>query len=329
MKLLSLLLLAGIPASCQMVPLEQVAADAEARSALAVPGGVPFHLRARISDEKDHDPQYDTTIEYWWRSPTVWRREVHSTAFTQTLTVNGTRSEEHDSAPYFPELVRSLMVELITPIPRTDHLAALRRTVTKPDGKPGQIVEAYTVTGSDGTISRAIDASIAISRESGLLIYGGDIDWDVAMHDYSDFHGKQIARRLTAQRKAGPRLTATVTVLEDLTEAPFKIHHATRPQDRLEILTIPETTLRQLSLSTPAPHWPAPPTGPKSGTLAMRVIVDREGKVRLIDDIFSDNPSLTPAAQQLLSWRFHPYLNHGVPAQVISTLTFAFGPDQP
>ena len=48
------------------------------------------------------------------------------------------------------------------------------------------------------------------------MMYGGDIDWDVSLHDFADFHGKQIARRLTAQSKGGPQLTAQITLLEDL-----------------------------------------------------------------------------------------------------------------
>jgi len=48
------------------------------------------------------------------------------------------------------------------------------------------------------------------------MMYGGDIDWDVSLHDFADFRDKQIARRLTAQSKGGPQLTAQITLLEDL-----------------------------------------------------------------------------------------------------------------
>ncbi|HZY62078.1 MAG TPA: energy transducer TonB, partial [Edaphobacter sp.] len=65
--------------------------------------------------------------------------------------------------------------------------------------------------------------------------------------------------------------------------------------------------------------------GARNGAMVMRVIVDREGKVRSVDDFFSDNPGLQQAAQeQIMQWRFRPYLDHGVPVQVISTLTFPF-----
>ena len=64
--------------------------------------------------------------------------------------------------------------------------------------------------------------------------------------------------------------------------------------------------------------------------MVMRVVVDRAGQVRSIDDFFSDNPGLQHAAEeQLKMWRFRPYLDHGSPVQVISTLTFSFRLNQP
>ena len=171
-------------------------------------------------------------------------------------------------------------------------------------------------------------ASIAISRDTGLMVYGGDIDWDVALHEYEDFHGKQIARRLTAQSQGGPQLTAKVTLLENLPDSDerlFLIHKSTPLKKQLRVLVVPEMKLRKLSLETPAPHWPDLPSGARRGAMVMRVVVDREGNVRSVDDFFSDNPGLQQAAQeQLLKWHFRPYLDHGAPVQVISTLTFSF-----
>jgi outer membrane biosynthesis protein TonB len=164
------------------------------------------------------------------------------------------------------------------------------------------------------------------------MMYGGDIDWDVSLHDFADFHGKQIARRLTAQSKGGPQLTAEITLLEDLSAADsklFAIHKATPAKKQLRVVVVPELELRKLSLDTPAPHWPDMATGKTSGAMVMRIVVDREGYVRSVDDFFSDNPALQQAAQeQIIKWRFKPYLDHGIPVQVISTLTFPFGVNQ-
>jgi hypothetical protein len=108
----------------------------------------------------------------------------------------------------------------------------------------------------DGTTSKAIEASIAISRESGLIIYGGDIDWDVALHDFSEFHGKQVSRRLTAQSQGGPQLTAKINVLQDLNASDsirFVIHKIVSPRKQLRVVVVPEVELRKLGLVPPRP----------------------------------------------------------------------------
>ncbi len=332
LALVASILLAKAAAAQQTAPLEDVVKEAASHSTLAAPGGAPFHLKAIISNEKNHDPQWDATVEEWWQSPAVWRREFHSHAFSQIVVVNGTRVHEEDNGPVFPELLRNLTVELVDTVPRLDQLAALHKMVTKPDGTPGQIKASWTIPGTNGTITYNIAASIAISRDTGLMMYGGDIDWDVSLHDFADFHGKQIARRLTAQSKGGPQLTAQITLLEDLSAADsklFTVHKATPLKKQLRVVVIPELELRKLSLHTPAPHWPDVATGITSGAMVMRVVVDREGNVQSVDDFFSDNPALQQAAlKQLIHWRFRPYLVQGIPVQVISTLTFPFSVSQ-
>lgn len=325
---LSAILLSCAGLAQQRAPLEDVVKEAASRSTLAAPGAVPFHVQANISDEKTHDAQWNATVELWWQSPTVWRRQVNSKTFTQTLIVNGDKVEERDLGSAFPELLRNLTVELVDTVPRFDQLAALHQTVEKPDGAPGQIRAKWEIPGTDGTTTKAIAASIAVSRETGLMLYGGDIDWDVSLHDFADFHGKQIARRLTAQSEGGPQLTATVTLLTELTPSDarlFVVRHPTPRSEQLRVVVVPELALRKLSLDTPAPQWPDMPSGALTGAMVMRVVVDREGRVRSVDDFFSDNPGLQHAAQeQLMKWRFRPYLDQGAPVQVISTLTFPF-----
>jgi hypothetical protein len=311
----------------QTAPLEEVVREAASHSTLAEAGGVPFHLKATISEPKNHDPQWDATVEEWWESPTMWKREFHSAAFSQSLIVNGSKVKETDEGPVFPELLRNLTVELVNTVPRLDQLAALHQTVQKPDGTAGQIRGRWTIPGTDGTTMKNIAASIAVSKQTGLMIYGGDIDWDVSLHDFADFHDKKIARRLTAQSQGGPTLQAQITLLEDLTpdKKMFAIHGATAAKKQLRVVVVPEMEMRKLAVSTPAPHWPDVAKGKTSGAMVMRVVIDRTGQVRSVDDYFSDNPALMkPAQEQIMQWRFKPYKDHGAPVQVITTMTFPF-----
>lgn len=330
---LLLAFLAGVAAHAQQVvsvSFEQAAQTAALKSALAQPGAAAFHLRAQISDQQNHDPQWDAEVEEWWSSPTRYRRVFHCQRFSQVLIVDNSKTQETDSGPVFPELLRNLTVELTNPIPRVDELAALHQSVTPPDGTPGQIVTRYKIPTTNGAgVSSSMDASVAIDRQTGLMVYGGNLDWDVALHDFAPFHNLQVPRRLTAQTQGGPRLTAQITLLEDLSPADAALIRVTRPtpaSQQLRVVVVPETELRKLAIDTPAPHWPDLPAAAASGSFTMRVVVDRTGQVQSLDNFFPKSRiALQSAAQQqLLNWRFHPYLDHGAPVQVISTLTFAY-----
>ena len=207
-------------------------------------------------------------------------------------------------------------------VPRYDQLAALHQTVDQPDGTPGQIVANWDILGTDGNVAKAIKASVAVSRQTGLFTYGGDLDWDVALHDFAEFHGLQIARRLTAQAGRGPTLTARVTLLEDLSLADrtvLRIAKATPPNQQLRVVVVPELQLRKLLASSIKPSWPETT---KPGAIVMRIVVDRGGQVRSVDDVYSDDPAAQPAAEAaVLQWRFRPYMDHGAAVQVISTVT--------
>ena len=306
----------------EQAPLEQVVRTAAEKSSLALPGHAPFHLRASIADEKASDPQWTASVEEWWQSPTEYKREFHSAQFSQVLIAHGGKVEEHDDGTVFPELLRNLTSELTVIVPRYDQLAALHQNVDQPDGAPGQIVARWDIPGTDGVITKPIKASVAVSRQTGLFTYGGDLDWDVALHDFAEFHGQQIARRLTAQAGRGPTLTARMTLLEDLGTPDHELFHirkATPLKQQLRVMVVPELEARKLLLTSTKPVWPA---AVKPGAIVMRIVIDRAGQVRSVDDFYSDDPAAQPAAEAaVLQWRFRPYMDHGWPVQVISTVT--------
>ena len=306
----------------QQAPLEQVVRTAAEKSSLALPGHAPFHLKASIADEKAGDPQWTAAVEEWWQSPTEFKRVFHSTQFSQVLIAHGGKVEEHDDGTAFPELLRNLTSELTVIVPRYDQLAALHQAVDQPDGGTGQIVARWDIVGTDGATSKAIKASVAVSRQTGLFTYGGDVDWDVALHDFAEFHGEQIARRLTAQSGRGPTLTARVTLLEDLStadRAEISIAKATPFKQQLRVAVVPELEMRRLLVASTKPSWPE---ATKPGAIVMRIVVDRGGQVRSVDDFYSDDPAAQPAAEAaVLQWRFKPYIDKGAPVQVISTVT--------
>jgi hypothetical protein len=59
--------------------------------------------------------------------------------------------------------------------------------------------------------------------------------------------------------------------------------------------------------------------------LTTEIVVDREGKVRQVETIVSDNPDLSDVARKAIkAMQFKPYLQNGVAVQVVSRVTMPF-----
>src|SRR5438034_11287652 len=79
-------------------------------SALAGPTGRPFHLKVRVFESQNRERGYDAQFELWWISEEKWRREVKSSAFSQTAIRNGDRYSEQNSAEFLPWWIHVLSV---------------------------------------------------------------------------------------------------------------------------------------------------------------------------------------------------------------------------
>jgi hypothetical protein len=76
--------------------------------------------------------------------------------------------------------------------------------------------------------------------------------------------------------------------------------------------------------------WPPLADGPLEGVSIAEVVVDREGKVRDVGSIVTDNPRVNDADGAFLSGlRFKPYVADGNAVQVVSTFTVPFHAERP
>jgi hypothetical protein len=64
------------------------------KSTLDQPGTKPFHLKAVLapSNARDNDSGRTGEIEVWWKSPTVWRRELRCPGGVSCVAPTFTRS---------------------------------------------------------------------------------------------------------------------------------------------------------------------------------------------------------------------------------------------
>jgi hypothetical protein len=303
------------------------------RSTLDQPGTKPFHLRATIapSFDRDKDSGRNGSVEIWWQSPTRWRREVQSPEFHQIEIVDGERNWQKNDGEFFPEWLRQTAIELIKPVPPLDEVLEHTKS-TEVRNIPNPINPAYsqlavdwvTDTGTPG-VHNVARSYVALQESTGLLLYAGGLGWGGGFKDYAGFHGLMVARTVSV---GSPEVTAKVTVFGDLGQVAPEFFDATAPgSDPLPLRTvlIDESMVRKtLQPESPQP-WPPLQDGPLRGNVTTVIIVDRQGKVRDLGPVVSENSAINEAGRQrILGMRFTPFVQNGVPIQVVSQITVPF-----
>ena len=301
------------------------------RSTLNQPGTKPFHLKAVIAPTRESDRGSNRTgeVEIWWASPTKWRREVRSPEFHQLVVVNGAQEWQKNEGDYFPEWLRETAVALVEPVPYLDQALKM---VSLADVKTmfGNTYYAWMSMSTDGNVEKGMGASIAVTDKTGLLFYGGDLGWGALFKDYKNFDGRIVAMTVT---HGTPEVTARVTTLEELGDAPAGLFDAAASGGDLPLLQtviVEEKVLRKSLLPMDPVVWPPLKDGPQEGVMTTDIAVDRAGRVREIGTIVTDNNAMSEAARKIISkMEFTPYLLSGLPVQVVSRITMPFKATRP
>lgn len=213
---------------------------------------------------------------------------------------------------------------LINPVPPLEQVLAQVETAEVRRLR-GQTNISWTTVSGTADVRNILRFGIALRDSTGLLIYGNGFGWGALLHDYENFHGRMIARTVNV---GSPEVTARVTALEDLGERPAGFFDAAveggDPQP-LQTILVDETLLRRNLLPTEPFSWPPLQDGPLEGNVTTQLVVDREGKVRQIGTVVSDNSGVNDMGRQAVkAMRFKPFLTNGVPVQVMSQITVPF-----
>jgi hypothetical protein len=146
--------------------------------------------------------------------------------------------------------------------------------------------------------------------------------------DFKEFHGKNVARKISQEPDPGTKIEARVTELTELKEpdpAMFSIQAPSAMQEHAASARVSEGVARGLLLTAPEIAWMPVRDGKTRGALSLVVSVDKEGHVRETWPLNSDNPFLEDQARKAVSkWNFKPLIMEGLPVQMESVLTFAF-----
>lgn len=295
------------------------------RSTLDQKGTHPFHLTATLapSFDRDKDSGRTGTIEIWWRAPGEMRREIRVPGFHQVQIVSGGRTWEQDEGEYFPEWAREMAEALLHPV-SPDSLALH-------GVKPEKANSAFGSTYMNWEKAAPVDQQqskqyVAISDNSGLLFYSGGLGWGCELKDFSDFHGRLVARTVTA---GSPEVKAKI-VLEDLATMPadFTAPTGSAPLRTVVIDNTPYAP--DLASGSPTPAWPEVTNTPTTGVVWAELVLDRTGHVREPIDAVSDNPAIKDAARAYFQGLvFKPVVVDGAPVQVVRRIAIPFSLKRP
>jgi hypothetical protein len=324
-----IIVLATIAVCPPVCPAENLAKEikkAVERSTLDQPGTKAFHIKASLAPSFERDKESGRTgeVEMWWTSPTQWKREVRSPEFHQIEIVDGAHDWQKNEGDYFPQWLQQTAEELIRPVPPLNEvLEQAERAEMRRIGSMTNL--SWTTPSGTPAVHNILRSSVALQSSTGLLLYAGGLGWGAEFKDYADFHGRMVARTVNV---GSPQVTAKVTVLEDLGVVPAGFFDTTRKDgdaQPLHTVLVDESSLRKNLRSIELVSWPPLQDGPLEGNVTSQIVVDRDGKVRQIGTLVSENSGVNDAGRQAISdMRFKPLLVDGVSVQIMSQVTIPF-----
>lgn len=289
----------------------------------------PFHLKAVLapSNERDKDSGRSGEVEIWWMSPTKWKREVRSPEFHQIDVVNESREWHKSEGTYYPKWLSEIAMELVRPVPQLDEV--LREVKTAEVHRfMGQIEIGWVTSTGTPEVHNIRRSAISLGESSGELLYGFGFGWGGEFKDYKEFHNRRVARTVVSDA-----VVAHVTLLEDLDKTHEELFDTGAPggdPQAVKIVLLDETTLRKNLVSDETNPWPPVQDGPLQGNVTSDIVVDREGTVREIGTVISENAAMEDVGKaRLLAMKFRPFLENGVPVQAMSQITLPFKTTRP
>lgn len=294
-------------------------------SCLTCGDGSPFHLKATVQPVSKFIPEYTAEIEEYWVSPTKWRREIHSPGFEQTIVVNDGKRYEHASSDYYPKWLDDIVVALFEVAPEyaTNRVGKLQNTV-----QTGQAANVrYQPSSTDGTVVNSWGGGVEFDAKGRLTWISGEL-FSARFADYKTFHGKQVAQRVeTFPLVPHGDVLASVQInsFDGTDENRFAVDRPTARDEQVRLVYMDEVEYRKLATNHPEMKWAPLTRRPTSGTLSLHIITDKTGKVREVNFLTSNNMDMRSSAESLVrQWQFKPFLVDGIPAEVSTTMTFAY-----
>jgi hypothetical protein len=280
--------------------------------------------------------------------------------FTQILIVNGDVVSEQHTGDYYPSWLRSQVTALFD-LRAEEFSQAPKPAIKKERPEDLLSVPMNSTTGGGGSrgnsapnspagafmamlnstcqrwetrvgiapVQNTVYTNVCLRGEQPKLLSTIDAPgFRVRFGDYKDFKGKLVARTVRLSLDSNAEVDALVTELSEWKSSDdslFQSQPSVGDKDPNQSVRIEEPEARKM-LATPTEiNWAPVREGKATGVLSMIVYADKEGRVREIAQLTSDNRAVFAQARAEVSkWHFQPLKKDGAAVQMETILTLPF-----
>lgn len=308
---------------------------ADSGSALDVPDVKPWHLKMTVQlfDQKGK-PNDQGTIEEWWSSPEVDRREYKTSTYAATeIRKNGKlyRTKDAASPPYYLELLRE---QAVHPMPKTSEIDQSTPELRKvPSGKV--VLDCIMLSQpmkQFGLLPLGLFPTYCFDPGKDLLRVSFEFGQQTTLRNaLATFQGKTIARDVVVMLEKAQAASSQVVALE---KTPASGNEFELSDDEMEqslgAVRISSGTAAGNVLSRPQPIYPeSAKRSHTSGNVVLHARIGTDGRVHALTLVSTPDPDLAIASiAAVRTWTYKPYMLNGVPTEVETTVNvkFTFGP---
>lgn len=295
----------------------------------------PWHLKVTVQIfGSQGQPTEQGSIEEWWNSPTLDRREYKLKSYSATeIRSSGKlyRSSGADLPPYYLEFLRQALVHPIdAPKDLKPRVPMLRKVpsakvpleciaLVSPGQREAEGRNYCFAAGSDSLLAATDYGHLVTRREVGGNFQGRHVGISTLV-SYNE-HKAASARVETLTTEEIPPTKFDITA--DLQEP---VPHLLMPGEHSDNKNGPVRAVSRRDPEIPD----SAKKGASGGGVLLRMIIGVDGSIRRIDVIGATNELLVPPTLAAAKkWRYTPATSYGKPVEVQLTTSIDFGfPDQ-
>ncbi len=291
-------------------------------------------MTVQLFDDKG-TPTDQGTVEEWWNSPGADRREYKTGTYNATEVRTGGklyRTKDAGSPPYSLELLREQVVHPMPKASEVDQSTPEARNV--PFGKVSLdcIILSHPME-QIGFLALGLFPTYCFDPGTDVLLASIEFGQQTVLRNaVGTFQGRSVATKVSVMSGETQVASAEIVTLavETLPDSEFAI-----PDDSIEQslgpVRVSSGVVAGNTLSKPDPVYPKSARQKHiAGAVILHAIIGTDGRIHSLRLISASDPDMAISAIAAVSrWTYKPYMLHGVPVDVETTITvkFTISPD--